>query len=85
MLEASHDDHKIELTEEQGRDEQLEILLHGFHGGQPTSEELEGMGISAEAKDWKAEMKAKLFNYEHEDIENLDDIVDPMEGVKEEL
>jgi hypothetical protein len=43
------------------------------------------MGISAEAKDWKAEMKAKLFNYEHEDIENLDDIVDPMEGVKEEL
>lgn len=46
------------------------------------------MGISSLTKDWKADMRAKLFDYEHHDVEKLDDIVDPMEaleGVKEEL
>ena len=65
MLEATHDEHYIDLTEEQKKDEQLETLLHGFQNGQPSPEELEGMGITAHAKDWKAEMKAKLFDYEH--------------------
>jgi len=85
MLEAHHDNHEVVLPEEQTQDAEFESLLHGFEGGEPTWEEVEAMGISRDSKDWKTEMKAKVFNREYVEVEKIDDIADPMEGIKEEL
>ena len=84
-LEANHDNHETVLPEEQTKDAQIESLLHGVEGGQPTHEELEGMGISRDTKDWKAALKAKVFDYEHHDVETLDDIKDPIEDYDESV